>query len=272
MLFGKSNFDAIIAGGEGSIVDTCEEYLTTDKLSKHLERGEPMTRKELCRYLDVGESTLTGWLKEDRIPRMAKLAIVLRLLVPQLKPLKDEGYVPRIVETDSGYQICEFQERDNGVTIGKVIATGIPDVHRARLLAGGIEVDMLRERGVRLLRARRSELEFLESYFEGYKDENDMPKEEKKLKQLGIELARELEQFEASPERYRLLDIVALLERRQLTSLGAVKILAGLDMGEDAKEDLLRALEIAEYMKAIAVVLGNRDAQLKSPETPEIAA
>ena len=151
MLFRKSNLNSLFDAGADGMSEFCAKYLDAAQLTKHFDRADPMTRKEFCKYLDVGESTVTGWLKEDRIPLMAKEAIVLRLAMPLLHALRDADCEPRIVKSQDGYQICEFSKDGRGEITGSVIAFGVINIQRARLMLSGLQAAGLRERALRLL-------------------------------------------------------------------------------------------------------------------------
>lgn len=128
---------------EGEIAEYCDDYLDAETLSDHLDRSEPFSRKELCRYLGVGESTMTGWLKEDRIPLMAKeafmLPLALRVLTTEIERLRNEAKRARILKSGDIYQICRFVPDECGEVIGEVVADNITDLQHARMLLAGVE-------------------------------------------------------------------------------------------------------------------------------------
>jgi transcriptional regulator with XRE-family HTH domain len=120
----------------------CEAHLTAETLQRELEDAGPFARggrKQFCEYLGIGESTLSGWLKEGRIPRPAKEAYVLLLLVLELRERLevthrfDEDL--KIVKHGATYRICRFVEEEDGALSIKVIADGIDNAKDARLLA-----------------------------------------------------------------------------------------------------------------------------------------
>ena len=63
----------------------CAGALDASTLFEELDFGPFSSRKTFCEYLGIGESTLTGWLKGERVPRMAKEAYVLLLAVQGLR-------------------------------------------------------------------------------------------------------------------------------------------------------------------------------------------
>ena len=144
MPFNKDRLAEILELGKGDVAEYCDSYLDADTLSNHLEEMEPFIgRKELCQYLGVGESTLTGWLKEDRIPLMAKeaflLPLVIRGLRDEIRRMGAEGERPRILKNGDIYQICRFEPDESGEAIGEVIADNITSLQNARLMLAGVE-------------------------------------------------------------------------------------------------------------------------------------
>jgi phage antirepressor YoqD-like protein len=85
MLLDRNHLTEILELNASSTAEFCDGYFDATTLSEHIEREDPFSRKELCKYLGIGESTLTGWLKEDRIPLMAKQAMILPLAHRVLK-------------------------------------------------------------------------------------------------------------------------------------------------------------------------------------------
>ncbi|WP_020503950.1 hypothetical protein [Lamprocystis purpurea] len=189
MLFGKSHLNSLLDVGADGISDFCAKHLDAAQLTKHFDRADPMTRKEFCKYLEVGESTVTGWLKEDRIPLMAKEAIVLRLAMPLLRALRDTDCEPRIVKSQDGYQICEFSKDGRGEITGSVIALGVTNIQRARLMLSGLQAAGLRERALRLLESRCDTFGFFDSYF---RSDWTLTPDEAAIRQENIDLSLEI--------------------------------------------------------------------------------
>jgi hypothetical protein len=125
----------------------CEDAFDLEDLVESLDAGDPFTRKDLCEYLGIGESTLSGWIKEGRIPRMARNAIALlgiqQMLAAELRRLGADDL--RVVRAGNHFQVCELLEDEEGELTGRVIADHIPTIEDARLLASG-------RRAMRLLR------------------------------------------------------------------------------------------------------------------------
>jgi transcriptional regulator with XRE-family HTH domain len=108
-------------------------------------------RKEFCEILGIGESTLSGWLKGDRIPKMAKLVIGLlkardldrEALEQEEKRVEELKVRDRIVKDGDRYMIAEFASNDG---IGRVVARDIPDEASARKLNSRYQyIDLLHE-------------------------------------------------------------------------------------------------------------------------------
>jgi hypothetical protein len=151
MLFDRNNLPELLELGAVKVSDFCDDYLDSDKLAEHIEREEPFfSRKELCRYLGIGESTLTGWLKEDRIPLMAKEAFLLPLVHQVLRDeivrLRKEKDNARILKSGDSYQIVVFRPDEAGESIGIIVADNITNPHNARLILSGMQaLDLLYE-------------------------------------------------------------------------------------------------------------------------------
>ena len=84
---------------------------------------------------------MTGWLKEHRIPLVAKealmLPLVLRLLRNEIRRLRDDGRDMRILRNGDIYQICRFMPDECGEAIGEVVTDKIVDLQQARTLLAG---------------------------------------------------------------------------------------------------------------------------------------
>ena len=142
MLFNEENLTELLDLEPEEIAKYCGDYLDGDTLTDHFERDEPFSRKECCQYLGIGESTMTGWLKEDRIPAMAKAAFMLplihRVLVNEIHRLRKEAAHPRILKNGDRYQIVAFEEDEYGEAIGHVAADDISSLKTARKLIAGL--------------------------------------------------------------------------------------------------------------------------------------
>lgn len=125
--------------------EICDDALDVEQLTDSLDAGQPFTRKTLCEYLGIGESTLSGWIKEGRIPRMAKNAIVLleaqQLLAHRVRHLEAQLDAAandlRVTRSGDSYQVCEYREDAEGEIVGRVIADRVATLEDARLLASG---------------------------------------------------------------------------------------------------------------------------------------
>ena len=131
------------------VADYCD-FLDAETLLKAIdEKSRKFDRKGLCKYLGIGESTLSGWLKTDRIPTSAKNAFVLLHVVEKLSlrirrlrhqlhggGFPEDGIELKILKNGDKYQICAFKEDERGLTVGEVVADGIANIETAWLLAG----------------------------------------------------------------------------------------------------------------------------------------
>lgn len=101
-------------------------------------------RKEFCEMLGVGESTLFGWLKGDRIPKMVKLIIGLfqqqadiRIVLKEREKAYDRlKKSDRVVRDGDRFMIIEFPDGDSGnsLGLGRIVAKDIPDEQAAKKL------------------------------------------------------------------------------------------------------------------------------------------
>ena len=143
MLFDRNQLTEILELNASSAAKFCDDYFDANTLSEHIEREEPFTRKELCKHLGIGESTLTGWLKEDRIPLMAKEAmlfpLVLRVLGGEITRLRKKVENAQILKSGDHYQIVVFHPDETGEAIGKVIADNITNLQTARIFVAGVQ-------------------------------------------------------------------------------------------------------------------------------------
>jgi transcriptional regulator with XRE-family HTH domain len=143
MLLDRNHLTEILELNASSTAEFCDGYFDATTLSEHIEREDPFSRKELCKYLGIGESTLTGWLKEDRIPLMAKQAMILplahRVLKGEVTRLKKDSENAQILKSGDHYQIVVFKPDESGEAIGKVIADNIVDLRTARIFVAGVQ-------------------------------------------------------------------------------------------------------------------------------------
>lgn len=137
----------------------CEDLVDSISLEEGLDQRSLFSRKTLCEFLGIGESTLSGWLKGDRIPQMAKITLVLleanRVLRDEIIRLRDEMADLKVVRRGQQFAVCEFLTDQEGETIGRVIADQIDDIEDARLLAGS-------RRALRLLEKAEPMLAYVE--------------------------------------------------------------------------------------------------------------
>lgn len=135
-------------------IRTAGEYfdglIDAEELLSHLEQGSPFNRREFCEFIGIGESTLSGWLKDRRIPRVAKVAFGLLLAYEQqrmeMARLQADQLLPLVVDTDHGYQICKVERNEHGDLVGAVLAENIKTFNDAYRLASA-------ERSIKLLKS-----------------------------------------------------------------------------------------------------------------------
>lgn len=123
------------------IVEFCEDNVTVESLIEALSGSDLSVfsdRVDVCAFLDIGESTLSGWIKAGKLPRMAKLSVMLAYALTTygetVRKLRASTDTIHVLKAEDGYQLCEFSLVD-GVRVGYIIATGIPDLATARLLS-----------------------------------------------------------------------------------------------------------------------------------------
>lgn len=98
-------------------------------------------RAGFCDFLGIRESTLSGWLKEGNLPYYAKVAFGLAVAFESLKQehqsLLNEQKEPVIVNLGDQWSLMEICKDDNGVSIGRVLASGITSEDDAKRLQAG---------------------------------------------------------------------------------------------------------------------------------------
>lgn len=145
MLKKELDIDSLLELHPSNIAEFCDCYLDVASLVESLEAYNPFGRKGLCEYLGIGESTLSGWIKEGRVPQMAKNAFVLleiqQRLSAEVQTLREEIDESRndlkVIRSGQHYQVCEFKEDEEGEVVGRVVADRIATIEDARLLASG---------------------------------------------------------------------------------------------------------------------------------------
>lgn len=136
----KINSSSISFSNAGDKIDS---IVTTEKLIWHLNNEHPFSRREFCNFLGIRESTLSGWIKENRVPRMAKVAFGLLLAQNQLKgQLKKQNNLmknPIPIKKKEEWLLIQLDRHESGDITGSVIAEGIPDINNAMRLSQGNE-------------------------------------------------------------------------------------------------------------------------------------
>ncbi len=168
MLTDHISLNAVLELAAEDIAGYCDD-LDGKAFISEIEDYYQLGRKDLCRYLGIGESTLSGWLKEDRVPQMARVALLLRLAMNLLKEeidrLQREAKDLKILKNGDVYQVCVFQEDEDGLVVGRVIADGIQDLGHARLLSVSIKAQNMLQRAKGVI---NNELESLGEYGQKY--------------------------------------------------------------------------------------------------------
>ncbi len=139
------DLDSLLELDTLSVGQFCDDALNADALYEELEEYGPFApmRKLFCQFLDIGESTLTGWLKSGRVPRPARVAYVLlvglQTLQAEIKKLRQDAQELKIVDSGENFQLVRFDTDDTGVSIGRIVARDIADAKTARVLAGSLK-------------------------------------------------------------------------------------------------------------------------------------
>ena len=127
-----------------SVAEYCEVMLTADRLHDDLLGDGPFSRRSVCDFLGIDESTLTRWLKKARVPRQAATAYVLFLALQamqeEVRKHVAEAKKLQVIETNGKYALCKFGQGEDGAVLGQIIAENITDLGVARALAGGESV------------------------------------------------------------------------------------------------------------------------------------
>ena len=147
MLYEKLKIDHIIYSNAGDYLDS---EISTEDVLEHLEEWDPFGRRTFCEFLGIRESTLSGWLNEDRMPRSAKVAFGLLIAFMELKKkfssYSQEVMKPIPVKTSEGWALVQLSENEFNDIEGEVIAEKISDKDHAVKLAQGVRaLDMAYE-------------------------------------------------------------------------------------------------------------------------------
>ena len=136
------DLDSLLELDVHTVGQFCDSALNADALYEELAEYGPFAhmRKLFCEFLDIGESTLTGWLKSGRVPRPARVAYVLliglQILQVEIKRLRQDAQELKIVNNGENFLLVRFETDDMGVSIGTIVARDIADAKTARVLAG----------------------------------------------------------------------------------------------------------------------------------------
>ncbi len=129
----------IIELSDEEFADHVAGLIDAESLAEAMESEEWKDRQEVCQLLGVAPSTLSGWEKDNRIPRHAKVAIGYLVAVNKLKKgikaLKLRSSYPQVVRDGDRWLIISFKNDDDGLRIGQVLAEARTE-QSAWLLAG----------------------------------------------------------------------------------------------------------------------------------------
>jgi len=138
----------------GAYSDTAVD---AEMLLQDLEEDWPFnqSRREYCEFVGVGESTLTGWLKHDRIPKSAKIAHVLlnatKVLVNELKHRDQLLGQPKVVFDGNTYQIVLFTTSSDGTEIGQILARDIGSHQAACVFAESLSAFRMLQEALQII-------------------------------------------------------------------------------------------------------------------------
>ena len=141
-LEGYLDLDTLIELEPGSVGEFCEGAVDADTLVDELEEYGPFApvRRRFCEFLGIGESTLTGWMKAERVPRPAKVAYVLRWVSQccnRRSAASPGGSRTQCRGDGETYQLVYFDTDDTGAP-SQIVARDIADAKNARVLAGSV--------------------------------------------------------------------------------------------------------------------------------------
>ena len=191
--------DALLELSPDSVGDFADRVINTGTLLNSLDGPGPFFwRRELCEFLGIGESTLTGWLKADRIPRAAKVAYALleglTVLQDEVRRLRRETGYPKVLKDGEQYLVVKFPSADvvrfladntdfpagkiADATAGEIVARDIADAKTALQLAASF-------RAFELLEEASSTLEGAQDYLDEPGVRNDVTRVQKNISSWG---------------------------------------------------------------------------------------
>ena len=135
------SIESLLKQNNRTVGNFCEEALDASTLLEELEETGPFkySRKDFCEFIGIGESTLSGWLKEDRIPRMGKVAYVLLIAFNELKNevgrLKQNAADFKILKDGDVYHVVQFKDDGMGGEIGEYISKDLKESETARMFS-----------------------------------------------------------------------------------------------------------------------------------------
>lgn len=118
-----------------------------DELWDILEKEGIYSQKDLAAYLGVAESTLSGWLKEDRMPQMALLACLLlemkQLAREEIIRLENHLRRPHVIREESRFHIVVLDEHPGEWTYGRFLMKDLDNENEALRYARSFEMEEL---------------------------------------------------------------------------------------------------------------------------------
>ncbi|MEH6502713.1 MAG: hypothetical protein V7682_02295 [Cycloclasticus sp.] len=113
-----------------------------------------LNRQSFCKFLGIRESTLSGWLKEKKLPHYAQMAFGLLIMLRKSKSTTDEKRKFVVTKLSTDWGIVQLETLASGEIQGKMIAGNIESESMAKQLLGSIG------QSSRFLRGREVAMEF----------------------------------------------------------------------------------------------------------------
>jgi transcriptional regulator with XRE-family HTH domain len=127
-----------LGGTYSAIAEVANEALDGNAMIQ-VVRDEFPNQKAFGEFLGVGESTVTGWMKNGSFPDYAKRATLAAFYSNkyrrQLKDARDDSTRSKVVKDGDRYLVVRFRVDEAGVAIGEVLARDIPNKDTALALA-----------------------------------------------------------------------------------------------------------------------------------------
>ena len=131
----KFPLPSVLRSGPEAFAQVCDEAIDAETLQEEILAALGFGRRDLCQFLGIGESTLSGWLKNSRVPKDAKLAMAVPYLLELIRNLERCRRDIKVLRDGDAYSLCIFRVDQHGMECGDVLARGIPSREHAELLA-----------------------------------------------------------------------------------------------------------------------------------------